>query len=214
MTREGYSTVRNQSLETRAPEVWQGRECRHTSDVWSLGVTLAHWLASLTIFGPGDKRVEGLTEAWCLAKLQCLVGPLDPPVDKPALRKEWLYAQEILTLQDTETNGKSLLIPDRTLRQTLESLPDPKPAGDLLDFIDYLLIKDHTCRPTAEEALEHPYLSLGEGRRSNAFLDHREHLETAETRNHSILIGEDILLPTQNAEQQRGFKGFEGLIMG
>lgn len=52
-----------------------------------------------------------------------------------------------------------------TLRQQMESLPGPKVDPGLLDFIDSLLIVDHTKRPTAAEALEHPYLRLVEKRR-------------------------------------------------
>ena len=45
-----------------------------------------------------------------------------------------------------------------TLCQELESLSDPKVDSGLLDFIDSLLIMDHSKGPTAAEALEHRYL--------------------------------------------------------
>jgi hypothetical protein len=35
--REGYDKIRVQSLPTRAPEVWRGLGCWHSSDLWSLG---------------------------------------------------------------------------------------------------------------------------------------------------------------------------------
>lgn len=38
--REGYDDTRIQSLPTRAPEVWRGLGCFHSSDVWSLGATV------------------------------------------------------------------------------------------------------------------------------------------------------------------------------
>lgn len=38
---EGYDNIRVQSLPTRAPEVWRGLGCWHSSDVWSLGVTVS-----------------------------------------------------------------------------------------------------------------------------------------------------------------------------
>ncbi len=38
---EGYDKIRVQSLPTRAPEVWRGLGCWHSSDVWSLGVTVS-----------------------------------------------------------------------------------------------------------------------------------------------------------------------------
>lgn len=46
--REGYSTIRTQSLPTRAPEVWQGLGCWHSSDVWSFGVTVSR-MSSIAI---------------------------------------------------------------------------------------------------------------------------------------------------------------------
>ncbi|KAF3479556.1 uncharacterized protein GIQ15_06532 [Arthroderma uncinatum] len=57
-----------QTDETRAPEVWKGLGVWHPSDMWSLGVTLTHWLMSDTLFGSWDKIIEGNHTAWCLAK--------------------------------------------------------------------------------------------------------------------------------------------------
>jgi len=57
-----------------------------------------------------------------------------------------------------EIDGPVPYIDVGTLRQELESLSGPKVDPELLDFIDSLLIVDHTKRPTAAEALEHPYL--------------------------------------------------------
>ena len=57
-----------------------------------------------------------------------------------------------------EIDGPVPYIDVGTLRQELESLSGPKVDPELLDFIDSLLIADHTKRPTAAEALEHPYL--------------------------------------------------------
>ena len=48
------------------------------------------------------------------------------------------------------------------LRNELEALPGPKVDPGLLDFIDSLLIVDHRKRPTAAEALKHPYLRSAE----------------------------------------------------
>jgi serine/threonine protein kinase len=44
------------------------------------------------------------------------------------------------------------------LHQELEKLPGPKVSSELLDFIESLLVIDHTKRPTALEALRHSYL--------------------------------------------------------
>ncbi len=66
------------------------------------------------------------------------------------------------TYIDPESDGPASYIDVGTLRQELESLSGPKVDPGLLDFIDSLLIVDHTKRPTAAEALEHPYLRLAE----------------------------------------------------
>ncbi|OBT86805.1 hypothetical protein VE02_03913 [Pseudogymnoascus sp. 03VT05] len=73
---EGFNRQRLQSLPCRAPEVWMNQGVHHASVIWSLGVALVHWLMGKTIFGARDKRVEGLTEAYCIAKIERLVGPL------------------------------------------------------------------------------------------------------------------------------------------
>lgn len=175
---EGYNKIRVQSLPARAPEVWRGLGCWHSSDVWSLGVTvsqsdsrpssrpwanrgqLAHSLSPSIIFGAKDKIVQGLTEAWCIAKLRRLVGPLDPPVDNPDYQEEFLVAEhlESTTFVHPDTKLETQFLKVGTLVQELEKLPGPRMSPDLVDFIQYLLVVDHTKRPTAEEALRHPYL--------------------------------------------------------
>lgn len=172
--REGYDKIRVQSLPTRAPEVWRGLGCWHSSDVWSLGVTvsfslsistsanqekLAHWLASSAIFGAEDKIVQGLTEAWCIAKIRRLIGPLGPPVNNAEYEEEFLVAEELgSTFEHPDTKVETQFITVGTLRQELEKLPGPKVSSELLDFIESLLVIDHTKRPTALEALRHSYL--------------------------------------------------------
>lgn len=161
MAPEGYTKKRIQCLECRAPEVWRGLGCQHSSDVWSVAVTLVHWLSPYTIFGKRDKAIEEFDEAWCIAKLHRLVGPVDPPVDDEAYGFEFQLGEFLAT--------SAFALPDKgdvetpfltvgTLRQELERLPGSKVSPDLIDFILYLLVIDHTKRPTALEALQHPYL--------------------------------------------------------
>ena len=173
--REGFKKYRLQPIACRAPEVWRGLGCWPSSDVWSLGVTvcfrtlhprtqlmgqLAHWLGNTAIFGINDKVVDNLTESWCIAKIDRLVGPLGPPVPNPEYESEFRMADEMSTgtYIDPEIDGPVPFIDVATLRQELESLPGPKVDPGLLDFIDSLLIVDHFKRPTSAEALEHPYL--------------------------------------------------------
>jgi hypothetical protein len=45
---------RVQSLPTRAPEVWQGLPCQHSSDVWSFAATVS---ADLRVFKKGQELI-------------------------------------------------------------------------------------------------------------------------------------------------------------
>jgi len=165
------STQRVQSLPCRAPEVWRGLGCQHCSDVWSLGVTvsclipqfhrklmskLAHRLSPQTIFGARDKIIEGFAEAWCIAKIIRLLGPVGQPVDSEAYREEFELAEQLAVMENPH-NGTDL-IRIGTLREELQRLSDPPVSPQLLDFIEFLLVTDHSKRPTALEALQHPYL--------------------------------------------------------
>lgn len=168
---EGSTKQRGQSLPCRAPEVWQGLGCQHSSDVWSLGVTvsphtplfhhtliwkLARRLSPQSVFGPSDKIIEGFTEAWCIAKIIRLLGPLGRPVDCQAYKEEFELAEQ-LALMDNPHDGTKL-IKGGTLREELQRLSDPPASPQLLEFIESLLVVDHSKRPTASEALQHPYL--------------------------------------------------------
>lgn len=50
------------------------------------------------------------------------------------------------------------LIKVGTWREELEFLSDPPISVELLDFIEYLLVVDMVKRPTAWNALQHPYI--------------------------------------------------------
>lgn len=119
-----------------------------------------HWLSPYIIFGAKDKIVEDLTEAWCIAKIRRLVGPLGSPVDNPDYQEEFLVADylESTTFKHPDTNLETRFIEVGNLRQELQKLPGPKVSPKLIEFIMYLLIVDHEKRPEASEALEHPYL--------------------------------------------------------
>lgn len=121
---------------------------------------LAHWLSHFALFGTSDKIVQELTEAWCIAKIRRLVGPIDPPV-RPEHEDDFKLAKHLETSSFKPQDGS----PERpfinvgTIRQQLEKISSPKIPPALLDCIDYLLVIDHTKRPTAAEALQHPYLN-------------------------------------------------------
>lgn len=123
-------------------------------------VKLVHWLSHSAIFGPHDEIVEGLTEAWCIAKIRRLIGPLDPPVhsdyDEEFEMAEYL---ETSTFRNQDDSSERRFINVGTLSQELEKISAPKVSRELLDSTEFLLVVDHTKRPTAVEALEHTDLN-------------------------------------------------------
>jgi len=174
---EGIDSVRLQGHAIRAPEVWKGYGCWSASDVWSLGVTvrmsfktsqysplkrlyMVHWLATKPIFGASDKIIEGMTEAWCIAKIKRLVGPLGAPV-KPEYGEEFAAADflESKPFQLSESSEPAPFITVGSIRQELEQIPDGRVTNECIDFIASLLVIDHTKRPSAREALNHPFIT-------------------------------------------------------
>ncbi|KAF2968974.1 hypothetical protein GQX73_g4613 [Xylaria multiplex] len=154
---EGPRARRLQCSPRRAPEVWREQGVFHSSDIWSVGVTLAHWLRRAAIFGASDKIIEGLTEAWCIAKIHLLVGPMGEYNGSAEIEEEWDVAEQLRDLDAGPPIGK--LIKVQSLRQELERIGDPPVSSSLIDFIEALLIIDPSKRPTAEEALRHPFLA-------------------------------------------------------
>jgi hypothetical protein len=119
---------------------------------------LTYWLAQRLVFGAGDKIIDDNTEAWCIAKIIRLVGPISPPVNEAFLDEFSLArALEKGEYEDPETGEMKQFITVGTVRQELEKIEGV--PQDLIEFIEYLLVLDHTKRPTAREALGHPYLA-------------------------------------------------------
>ncbi|PGH13379.1 CMGC protein kinase [Helicocarpus griseus UAMH5409] len=149
-----------QSNETRAPEVWRGLGVWHSSDIWSLGVTITHWLMSSTIFGPRDKLIQDHQTAWCLAKIFRLLGPIEPP-DNPEFKNEFdlAHALEGGGFLDPNTGDPKPYISVGTLREELSKLPRELCSESCIDFLECLLVIDPAKRPTAEMALKHPFIS-------------------------------------------------------
>jgi serine/threonine protein kinase len=86
-----------------------------------------------------------------------LTGPLNREAVREPYKEEFQLAERLVDIDHTA--GYSKLIQKRSgWRKELEFFPDPPMPQDLLDFIEYLLIIDPDKRPTAPEALQHPYL--------------------------------------------------------
>ncbi|PWY87908.1 kinase-like protein [Aspergillus sclerotioniger CBS 115572] len=135
---DGFDEQRLQSLPSRAPEVWQGHGCFHSSDVWSVGVMLAQWASWRYIFGARDKIIEEYPEAYCIAKLMALIGPLGDPTDQYAPNFE--LAEQLLSMDFGPEFGKVIKVGN--LRDELRSVANPPVPTELVDFIIYLLTAD------------------------------------------------------------------------
>jgi serine/threonine protein kinase len=125
----------------------------------NIKVQLAHWMVSNILFGPSYKIIEGMTEAWCLANMIRLVGPLEKPV-APEYEEEFDIARGLAnsTFTNPVTGLEEQYIKLGTVRQELEKVSGGKIEKGCIDFIESLLVVDHTKRPSAREALEHPWL--------------------------------------------------------
>ncbi|PGH23516.1 serine/threonine protein kinase [Polytolypa hystricis UAMH7299] len=147
------------NLETRAPEVWYGLGVWPTSDVWSLGVTLVHWLMSKSIFGPRGKIIKDHTNAWCMAKLMRPVGRFEMSKSMDNY-DEWLLAVglEGTEYRNPEIGSMKPYITLGILKEELGQLPRDLCSLECIDFLVYLLNLDYKKRPTTLDALKHPFV--------------------------------------------------------
>lgn len=60
--------------------------------------------------------------------------------------------------EDPKTGQRRPFIGLKKLRQELEDLPRGLCSTQCINFIEHLLVVDHSRRPTAEHALKHPFL--------------------------------------------------------
>jgi serine/threonine protein kinase len=134
---------------------------------------LAHWLAGKTIFGLADKIVEELTDHWCIAKLIRLVGPIGAPgPSKTNIVDEFALAEyfERGTFVHPQSGKEEGFIKVGNIRQELEKVEGPIEL-ECIDFVESLLVVDPMRRPSAREALQHPWLKSPSGYDSDWSVD-------------------------------------------
>ena len=102
-----------------------------------------------------------MTEAWCLAIMIRFAGALEDPI-KPEYGEECATADflERVTFihPATGVEEKSIKLEQSPGVKELEAVPGQKIDVSCIDFIESLLVVDHAKRPTAREALKHPWL--------------------------------------------------------
>ena len=153
-----------QSRSYRAPEVIMGCNYDYKIDIWSLGCILAE-LYSKTVLFMSDS-VHSL-----LARVIGIIGPIPEWMFEEGTTVNGMFCKEKLlymeadAVNDTNANisttsvGKKkmhVIVPKRTLLKNRIHCDDE----NFIDFLRYLLKIDPNERPTAEEALNHPWFKV------------------------------------------------------
>ncbi|KAF2490353.1 kinase-like protein [Lophium mytilinum] len=157
---EGFNRFPIQPIAMRAPEVWSGIGCFHSSDVWALAVTLFDWL-SPRVFGAHDMPEGHWPHPWAMAKLLRLfpgsvqAHPTDPDY------QGYFEIAELIQKSGCGDNTDPKCFEIGSFEEELGKLDISPP---LADFLRYLLVVDYKRRPTASDALKSQQLQrLGEG---------------------------------------------------
>lgn len=143
-----------QSRSYRAPEVMLGLPYDQKIDLWSLGCILAELWTGYVLFQ--NDSVQSL-----LARILGIIGDFPYHLMTRGKYVPQYFTQDGQLYQEIEgapcpERGRRLhlLVPKRTsLRQRMRT-----DCEEFLDFLTQLLQLDPALRPTAAEALEHPFL--------------------------------------------------------
>nr|GMC85074.1 dual specificity tyrosine-phosphorylation-regulated kinase mbk-2-like isoform X1 [Ipomoea batatas] len=138
-----------QSRSYRAPEVILGLPYGKKIDIWSLGCILAELCTGNVLF-------QNDSPATLLARVIGIIGPIEQEMlAKGRDMYKYFTKNHMLYERNQETNRLEYLIPKKT------SLRHRLPVGDqcFIDFLTHLLEINPKKRPSATEALKHPWLS-------------------------------------------------------
>lgn len=138
-----------QSRSYRAPEVILGLPYDKKIDIWSLGCILAELCTGNVLF-------QNDSPATLLARVIGIIGPIDQDMlAKGRDTYKYFTKNHMLYERNQETSRLEYLIPKKT------SLRHRLPMGDqgFIDFVAHLLEINPRKRPSASEALKHPWLS-------------------------------------------------------
>ncbi|KAK4765839.1 hypothetical protein SAY87_007481 [Trapa incisa] len=139
-----------QSRSYRAPEVILGLPYNQKIDIWSLGCVLSELCTGNVLF-------QNDSLATLLARVIGIIGPIDQAMlARGKDSHKYFTKNHMLYERNQEINRLEYLIPKRS------SLRHRIPMGDqgFVDFVSHLLEVNPEKRPTASEALKHPWLSF------------------------------------------------------
>ncbi|VFR01629.1 unnamed protein product [Cuscuta campestris] len=138
-----------QSRSYRAPEVILGLPYDKKIDIWSLGCILAELCTGNVLF-------QNDSPATLLARVIGIIAPIDQEMlAKGKDTYKYFTKNHMLYERNQESNRLEYLIPKKS------SLRHRLPMGDqgFIDFLTHLLEINPKKRPSASEALKHPWLS-------------------------------------------------------
>ncbi|XP_074287209.1 uncharacterized protein LOC141612352 [Silene latifolia] len=139
-----------QSRSYRAPEVILGLPYGPKIDIWSLGCILAELCSGEVLF-PNDGVVM------LLARMIGLIGPIDLEMLLRGQETHKYFTKEFDLYHIIEdTDQMEFIIPEQS------SLDHHLPVSDsgFMEFLKHLLQINPRGRPTARQALDHPWLSF------------------------------------------------------
>ena len=137
-----------QSRSYRAPEVILGLPYDPRVDIWSLGCILAEMASGYVL-------LQNDSLATLLARLEGVLGPLPEWMVAAGRYAPRFYTKRRQLYERNAASGRyELLVPKRSsLRARV-----PEADDGFLSFVSFLLTADPRKRPTAAEALAHPWL--------------------------------------------------------
>lgn len=138
-----------QSRSYRAPEVILGLPYDKKIDIWSLGCILAELCTGNVLF-------QNDSPATLLARVIGIIGHIEQSMlAKGRDTHKYFTKNHMLYERNQETNRLEYLLPKKT------SLRHRLPMGDqgFVDFVAHLLEVNPKKRPSASDALKHPWLS-------------------------------------------------------
>lgn len=138
-----------QSRSYRAPEVILGLPYDQKIDIWSLGCILAE-LCSGDVLFPNDSLVM------LLVRMVGMLGPIDMEMlEKGQETHKYFTSDYDLYYRNEETDEVEYIIPEKCSLKRRLDVSD----ANFIGFIRELLQTNPKKRPTATEALQHPWLS-------------------------------------------------------
>ncbi|KAK7300524.1 hypothetical protein RJT34_11370 [Clitoria ternatea] len=138
-----------QSRSYRAPEVMLGLQYDEKIDIWSLGCILAELCSGEVLF-PNDAVVM------ILARMIGMFGPIDLEMLVKGQETHKFFTKEYdIYYVNEETDQLEYIIPEESSLEQHLQVKDSM----FIDFVRYLLSINPKRRPTARQALKHPWLS-------------------------------------------------------